>query len=134
MNVADLGTKYVDKNTLERLVKLLGALWLQAGIKVAEAMVMANNNNNNNDYNANGVMVYAKEKMEDFTMTADLKDCFTLIAVVSLLVHLSLTITNKIVVGFLLKAMRAILKKCKKRNNDDEIEIQAITSMSGGEI
>ena len=79
-------------------------------------------------------MVYAKENMEDFTLTADVKDWFMLIAVVSLLVHLSLTITDKIIVGFLLKAMKAIWRKCKKRTNDDEIEIQVITSMSGGEV
>ena len=57
-----------------------------------------------------------------------------LIAIISLLVQLGLAIMDKIVVRFMLKAMKAIWKKCKKRNNDDEIEIQVITSMSGGEI
>ena len=33
VNVADLGTKYVDKRTQERLVKLLGAFWLQTAIE-----------------------------------------------------------------------------------------------------
>ena len=28
VNAADLGTKYVDNKTLDRLVKLLGAVWL----------------------------------------------------------------------------------------------------------
>ena len=37
LNVADIWTKYVDKATLERLVKILMAFWLQLGIKVADA-------------------------------------------------------------------------------------------------
>ena len=49
VNVADLGTKYVEKRTLERLVKLLGAFWSQTAVKVAEAMAMKDNSNNNNN-------------------------------------------------------------------------------------
>ena len=81
LNVADLGTKYVDKATLERLVKILMAYWLQLGMKLTEAK-----NDKDDEPVTTVALQEVYEKAEQFVLTAELKDWMILMVIVSLVV------------------------------------------------
>jgi len=127
-NVADLGTKYVDKATMERLVRLLAAFWLQIGAKVADAAKV--NKIQEEDAETKAVAIQEiYEKAEQFVMTADLKDWLIMSVIVSVLVQLALKIFENVVLNKIMAGGARLWRSCcGRRRHDRDIELEIIST------
>ena len=136
--MADLGTKYVDKRTLERLVKLLGAFWLQSLVKVADAIMAAKAKENTKEdtmNNANKELT-VQATVEEFVLTAELKDWVMVVALISLTVQLGWNLFENVVLGGITAMLAKIAKKFrrKRRTGEDTMNIEIYTAVQGSRI
>ena len=138
VNVADLGTKYVDKRTLERLVKLLGAFWLQSLVKVADAIMAmkAGNNANAEDMNNANKQVTVHTTVEEFVLTAELEDWVMVVALISLTVQLGCKLFENVVLGGITAVISRMIRKfCRKRNDEKyTLNLEFCTAIHGSNV
>jgi hypothetical protein len=125
-NVSDVGTKHVNKATLERLIKILGGFWLEFGVKIGEGVKIEDKEYYYSDEIDESTMVpwsgTAYETVYYYYQIADLKTLMLLTIIISVMTQVVLklienAILNRIGDG-ISESYRKILGCCRRKAED----------------
>ena len=127
-NIADIGTKYITKETLHRLVKLLCSVWMTSKGQIVNAEGTTTGG-------ATGVSV---DLVNYYYYDAGVKDWILLVVLVIIITQVILKILENTVLDAVVKGVkvgyRLMMNNCKRRKNEEEILKIQIRTAQGSSV